>query len=97
MEADNSRRKKRRQQEPPPAAPPLPPWTMLTLMMAAASFLIKERSRVNLHIWGRHTQSHLRLQSLVVRADKEQLTTKSRPRQSTSAGTPLWGLQVFLG
>ncbi len=25
------------------------------------------------------------------------LTTKSRPRQSTSAGTPLWELQVFLG
>lgn len=27
----------------------------------------------------------------------EQLTTKSLPRQRTSAGTPLWGLQVFLG
>ncbi len=25
------------------------------------------------------------------------LTTKSRPRQSTSAGTPLWELQLFLG
>lgn len=28
---------------------------------------------------------------------QQDLTTKSLPRQSTSAGTPLWGLQVFLG
>lgn len=33
----------------------------------------------------------------LVKGNKQQLTTKSRPRQSTSAGTPLWGLQVFLG
>lgn len=31
------------------------------------------------------------------KTNKQQLTTKSLPRQSTSAGTPLWGLHVFLG
>lgn len=32
----------------------------LTLMMAATSFLIRERSKVNLHIWGRNKRTKVR-------------------------------------
>lgn len=64
----------------------------LTLTMAATSFLIKERSKVNLHIWeggGERHRGQVRAFSGSLEPTDEPLTTKSLPRQSTSAGTPL--------
>ena len=51
-------------------------------------------------LWHNVEQTHThrtQIQGNLIKKKKQQLTTKSRPRQSTSAGTPLWGLQVFLG
>lgn len=76
-------------------------------MIAATSFLISERSFVNLHIYKKkcdfyaHWKEGKLSEQEVIAAywfcGLYELTTKSRPLQRTSAGTPLWGLQVDLG